>query len=88
MTLPSMNLIFLDEFGIDDNIVKEYGYRWFTWVGWLSVNVFIPTYSPDLNPIEHFWFKIKNHVKKIQNEFENFIDAICYVLKKDTISMI
>jgi hypothetical protein len=26
MTLPSMNLIFLDEFGIDDNIVKEYGY--------------------------------------------------------------
>jgi hypothetical protein len=45
-------------------------------------------YSPDLNPIEHFWFKIKNHVKKIKNEFENFIDAICYVFKKDTISMI
>jgi hypothetical protein len=46
--------------------------------------MFLPTY----NPIEHFWFKIKNHVKKIKNEFENFIDAICYVLKKDTISMI
>jgi transposase len=50
--------------------------------------MFLPTYSPDLNSIEHFWFKIKNHVKKIKNEFENFIDAICYVLKKDTISMI
>ena len=50
--------------------------------------MFLPTYSPDLNPIEHFWFKIKNHVKKIKNEFENFIDAICYVLKKDTISII
>jgi hypothetical protein len=40
--------------------------------------MFLPTY----NTIEHFWFKIKNHVKKIKNEFENFIDAICYVLKK------
>ncbi len=26
MTLPSINLISLDEYGIDDNIVKEYGY--------------------------------------------------------------
>ncbi len=50
--------------------------------------MFLPNYSPDLNPIEHFWFKIKNHVKKIKNEFENFIDAICYVLKKDTTSII
>jgi transposase len=50
--------------------------------------MFLPTYSTDLNLIEHFWFKIKNHVKKIKNEFENFIDAICYVLKKDTIIIV
>jgi fumarate hydratase class II len=33
--------------------------------------MFLPTYSPDLNPIGHFWFKIKNHVKKIKKSLEN-----------------
>ena len=27
--------------------------------------LFLPTYSPDLNPIEHHWFKIKHNIKKI-----------------------
>lgn len=26
--------------------------------------VYLPTYSPDLNPIEHWWHKIKNAIKK------------------------
>lgn len=27
--------------------------------------LFLPPYSPDLNPIEHFWFAIKHSVRKI-----------------------
>jgi transposase len=26
--------------------------------------IYLPAYSPDLNPIEHFWFSIKNAIKK------------------------
>ncbi len=26
--------------------------------------LFLPPYSPDLNPIEHFWFAIKHAVRK------------------------
>ena len=35
--------------------------------------LFLPKYSPDLNPIEHFWHKIKSKVKKIyfKNKHEN-----------------
>ncbi|MCZ6919771.1 MAG: transposase, partial [Rickettsia endosymbiont of Ixodes persulcatus] len=42
-----------------DNIIRELiesvGYR----------ILFLPTYSPDLNPIEHYWFKIKNEIRKV-----------------------
>jgi putative transposase len=42
--------------------------------------IYLPTYSPDLNPIEHHWFKIKNHIKKIAHTFDNFVDAISLTL--------
>jgi transposase len=43
--------------------------------------LFLPTYSPDFNPIEHYWFKIKNQIRKIAKEFEDFFEAVCLVLK-------
>ena len=43
--------------------------------------LFLPAYSPDLNPIEHFWFKIKNAIRKIASSFDNFPDAVLYALK-------
>ncbi len=46
--------------------------------------LFLPTYSPDLNPIEHYWFKIKNEIRKVAGDFETFYDAVYYVLKKVT----
>lgn len=48
-----------------------------------SVNckiMFLPTYSPDLNPIEHHWFKIKNMIKKTVNKFTDFFQTVNYVL--------
>lgn len=38
--------------------------------------LFLPTYSPDLNPIEHYWFKIKNQIRKIAQDFEEFFEAV------------
>jgi len=46
--------------------------------------LFLPTYSPDLNPIEHYWFKIKNEIRKTASDFDKFFDAVCYGLKKVT----
>lgn len=43
--------------------------------------LFLPTYSPDLNPIEHYWFKIKHLVRKYKRKFRNITDTTHYVLK-------
>lgn len=42
--------------------------------------LFLPPYSPDLNPIEHFWFAIKHAVRKIlPNFWPNVHDAIDFI---------
>ena len=46
--------------------------------------LFLPTYSPDLNPIEHYWFKIKNAIRKVASNFAVFFDAVFSVLKNVT----
>jgi transposase len=38
--------------------------------------LYLPTYSPDLNPIEHWWFKIKNFIRKISSNFSDFFQAV------------
>lgn len=43
--------------------------------------LFLPTYSPDLNKIEHYWFKIKNSIRKVAHQFENFFYAVFEVLR-------
>ncbi len=30
--------------------------------------LYLPPYSPDLNPIEHYWFAIKNHIRQQLDE--------------------
>ena len=44
--------------------------------------LFLPTYSPDLNPIEHYWFKIKNEIRKTASNFDIFFDAVAYGFNK------
>jgi transposase len=38
--------------------------------------LYLPTYSPDLNPIEHYWFKIKQQIRKIAGDFKDFFVAV------------
>jgi len=39
--------------------------------------IFLPTYSPDLNPIEHKWSQTKTIVRKELPNAENKVDSIC-----------
>jgi len=38
--------------------------------------IFLPPYSPDLNLIEPFWAALKQHLRKIIKNFDNFSDAL------------
>jgi len=41
--------------------------------------IFLPAYSPDLNPIEHEWFPIKNKIRQLLDEghtLENSADIV------------
>jgi len=44
--------------------------------------VYLPTYSPDLNSIEHCWANFKNYLRKIIKNFVNFKDAITEAMLK------
>lgn len=37
---------------------------------------YLPSYSPDLNDIEHYWFPIKNRVRKSQGSIEDFRERV------------
>mgnify|MGYP003441220601 FL=1 len=38
--------------------------------------IFLPPYSPDLNPIEHFWADLKKKLRYIVHQFKTFQDAM------------
>ncbi len=48
------------------SIAEENGYRL----------IFLPPYSPELNPIEKFWSWLKRHLKKFLLYFNTFDDAL------------
>lgn len=49
--------------------------------------LFLPTYSPDLNPIEHYWFKIKHWIRKVFCNDQDLFEAVNLVFKKFTTSL-
>ena len=45
--------------------------------------IFLPPYSPDLNPIEKFWANLKNIIKRNIANFCTLADAIDYAFRVD-----
>ena len=44
--------------------------------------IFLPPYSPNLNPIENFWSWLKSRLRKVLPYFESFDDALmdCFLV--------
>jgi transposase InsO family protein len=38
--------------------------------------LYLPPYSPDFNPIENWWFVLKNWMRQLWDEFDNFHDCV------------
>ena len=55
-----------------DHIAEEYGIEL----------LYLPPYSPDLNPIEKFWANFKINLRKCIKEFRKFQDVITYTLNQ------
>ena len=41
--------------------------------------LFLPAYSPDLNPIEHYWAMIKTKIKKVISNFTELYPCVEYL---------
>ena len=46
--------------------------------------IFLPPYSPDLNPIEKFWANMKRWIKAQINHFDKIYEAIVYFFRPQT----
>jgi transposase len=44
--------------------------------------LYLPTYSPDLNPIEHCWYPLKVAIKKANKIFIDFEQSMRYIFSK------
>jgi len=55
--------------------------------------LYLPTYSPDLNPIEHLFAKVKTFIKKAKPDnvlelIQSFCDAVCTVTYQDILNSV
>jgi len=50
------------------SLAERYGHR----------IIYLPPYSPELNPVENFWAWLRGKLKKAVHQFDVFDDALCY----------
>lgn len=43
--------------------------------------IYLPPYSPDLNPIEKFWANFKRNLRRVIKKFDDFLDAITEAMR-------
>jgi len=48
--------------------------------------LYLPPYSPDLNPIEKVWGIIKSRLRAFQDNTQNLLDNLCFVLTRFTLN--
>ncbi len=41
--------------------------------------LFLPPYSPELNPIEHTWASLKRYIKRFRHKFDSVTETIEYI---------
>ena len=46
--------------------------------------IFLPPYSPDLNPIEKFWSNMKRWIKNQMTQFDTWYDILVQFFKPQT----
>jgi len=73
---PSKSVLIIDNATFHNknrlwDIADEYGFRL----------IFLPPYSPDLNPIEKSWANIKNRLRLHMHEFSSFRLALTHAFK-------
>lgn len=44
--------------------------------------IFLPPYSPDLNPIEHYWAKLKAHIRRIKQGQMTIPEVLALIFQK------
>ena len=44
--------------------------------------IFLPPYSSDLNPIEHYWAKLKAHIRRIKQGQMTIPEALALIFQK------
>ena len=44
--------------------------------------IFLPPYSPDFNPIEHYWATVKHAIKKAAENIKDFYEAAIQALSE------
>ena len=47
--------------------------------------LFLPPYSPQLNPIEHTWAVLKRYIKRFRHQFDSISETIDFIFQNKTI---